>query len=258
MRTYLTASASAAAILLTMTAANAVPMTFFGEDVSGSGPNAAAAEADFLSNLSGAGTEDFESATLPNVSFTASTGVIGATLSGGGATIENSSAQGRFATSGSQFVETETGGDFAVTFDSPIAAFGFFGTDVGDFGNSLILRLTQSAGGFVELNVGNTVASFNGQNDGSLLYIGFLDTDQTYTSVEFLNTGEGADVFGFADLTVGDIGQVIDPTPDPDPENDPDPDPTPEIAPVPVPASLPLLLVGLGGMFGLRRLRNRA
>ncbi|MEM6610535.1 MAG: VPLPA-CTERM sorting domain-containing protein [Pseudomonadota bacterium] len=260
MHTLLTATASAAAIAVSSSIATAAPVTFFGEDISGSGPNAAAAEADFLSNLSGVSTEDFESATLPNVGFAASTGVIGATLAGGGAALQNTPAQGRSATSGTRFVETQTGGGFGITFDRGIAAFGFYGTDIGDFGNSLLLQLTTSGGGTVLLDVGNTTAVTDAETDGSLLYFGFIDDSETYTSVEFLNTGPGADAFGFDDLTVGDLGQVLIPDPDPGPDENPGPDtdPVPDIAPVPLPASFPLLLLGLGGMFAMRRLRNRS
>ena len=87
----------AAAMLLVSSATNAAPITFFGEDLGlGEGtalslfPNATAAEALFLSNLSGGvGTQDFEGFSAGTgaplaLTFPGSTGSITATLSGSG------------------------------------------------------------------------------------------------------------------------------------------------------------------------------
>ena len=125
---------------------SAVPATFFGEDLGlgeytplSSWPNAAAARAAFLSTLvSGVGTENFESygagvgAPLP-VWFPGA-GVV-ATLQGNGVIVEVPSGQtngfGRYPTSGTKFWESSD--VFNITFSAPIAAFGFYGVDIGDF-----------------------------------------------------------------------------------------------------------------------------
>jgi len=133
--------ATAALALCLPQIAQAAPITFFGEELA---PGATVTGDPltqrnlFVNTLAaGVGTESFESATLPNISFPVSSGNVTATLSGGGASIEGSPGAGRFATSGSNYVETTGGGDFVIDFSSAIAAFGFYGTDIGDINNSL-------------------------------------------------------------------------------------------------------------------------
>lgn len=210
-KNILAAVVGMAAITLT-SAANAAPITYFGENLT---PGAtvtgdpAAARADFLAALSGGvGTEDFEGfavgASTPLVlSFPGSTGNIGATLSGS-ASVQSGGGAGRFATSGSQYVETPGGGDFVIDFGAPIAAFGFFGTDLGDFGNDLEITLT-------DINAVETMFTLdlNGTPNGGLIFWGFTDTSNQYTQVSFDNVPGGSDVFGFDDMTIGDAGQII-------------------------------------------------
>ena len=225
--------------------AGAAPVTFFGENLSPAGSvsgDPATAQTNFLATLAGGvGTEDFESFTVgasnPPLTFPGSSGSITATLAGSG-TVDGSPGAGRFATSGSNFLETGSGGDFTLTFSSAISAFGFFGTDIGDFNNGLNLDLTKSGGGVETLVVGNTV----GANNGSLLFFGFIDTAQSYTSIAFNNDPGSVDVFGFDDMTIGDAGQITNP---------------PNPNPIPLPAGGLLLLTALGGLGGAGALRKR-
>jgi hypothetical protein len=229
---------------LTTGAAMAAPVTFFAEDLNPGGSLTAAVAAEqaaFLDQLTGVGIESFEGASLPNIQFTGSAGAIDATLSGGGATINSNPSSGRFATSGSSYVQTSGGGDFTINFSTAIAAFGFYGTDMGDFGNELILRLEREGGGSVDVNVGNNDNSPN----GALVFFGLIDSVDAYTGITFLNQPTGTDVFGFDDLIIGDIGQVVTPP-------TPGPGPTPGPAPIPLPAGLPLL-AGALGMLALGR-----
>ena len=207
-------------------------VTFFGEDLEKSGdPNTAtptnsnAARTSFFSNLTGVGTETFESyatgTTLPlAISFM---GAGTATLSDptGGSFIESGNdGGGRFPISGTQFLETGAGSGFTLTFSSPIAAFGFYGTDVGDFSGALSLGLKDASGVTTNLSVGNTIGS-SGSTSGSVLYFGFYDKGDTYTSITFNNIGSGGtDVFGFDDFSIGSSSQV---TPPPTPTNTPEP-----------------------------------
>lgn len=211
-RTLSAAAAACACLGLATTNAVAAPQIFFGENLTPGGAvsgDPVTARNDFLGNLSGVGTEDFEGFTLGSseplsLGFPGSSGSISATLSGGDATIDNGGS-GRYATSGSQYVETEGGGDFSINFSDPVAAFGFFGTDVGDFGGELLLELTSGAGSS-DISVGNTVNA----PDSSLLFFGVIDQSNPFTSIAFENTS-GSDFFGFDDMTVGDVGQVEPP-----------------------------------------------
>jgi len=205
--------------------ASAVITTFFGEDANTGEatrllvhPNSDAARANFLSNLSGGvGTETFESfangATLPLVlNFPGSTGGITATLSGTGEIQDLPGVGtfvGRYPISGTKFlgqVNAGTGSDaLTINFSSQIAAFGFYGTDIGDFNGTIELRLSGAVVNTV--NVGNSINNAG----GGVLFFGVIDTVNTFDQVIFRNTGSGGDFFGFDDMTIGDIQQVIPP-----------------------------------------------
>jgi hypothetical protein len=201
--------------VVTLTVARAAPITFFGEGGTTASGAAATARANFLAALSaGISTENFESIaantnTPFGVSFTGGLGTINATLSGT-ATVLNVPGSGRFATSGIQYVESSPG--FNVDFGTQnIAAFGFYGTDIGDFGGQLSLALDLAGGGTSNLIVPHSLGS-NGSTDGHLLFFGIIDTVNQFTKVTFNNT-DTTDFFGFDDLTVGDIAQVAIPEP---------------------------------------------
>lgn len=213
---------------------------FFGEDlVPGAGVpaggNAETARKAFLAGLVGVGSENFESfvaGTNSNglaLSFPGSSGAITATLMdpSGSSFISNNPGAGRFATSGSQFLQEVSNG-FALNFSAPVAAFGFYGTDIGDFNGNVTIQLSN--GGVENYVVNNTLQGPN----GSLLFWGIIaGAGETFTSAAFGNTAQGTDFFGFDDLVIGDLGQVV---------------------PVPEPTSL--VLLGAGLAVGLRRRKN--
>jgi hypothetical protein len=127
---------------------------------------------------------------------------------------------GRYPISGNNYWEAVTD-SFTIDFSTPISAFGFYGVDIGDFGGTVVLTMTN--GSSMTLNVPNTVGS-NGSTDGSVLYFGFYDTVNSFSRISFGNTNT-SDVFAFDDMTIGTLEQV-----------------TPQI---PEPASLTLLGAGL-------------
>lgn len=228
------------------TQASAIPMTFFGEDRGifdqngvPSGVdfvNSKAAESEFLSHLVGVGTEDFESfsdgTNEPlNMDFP---GAGSATLSGSGE-VDNDPGTGQNATSGNNWWRTGANGDFTITFDNPVAAFGFFGIDIGDVGAQLTLTLAN--GSSIDIDIPHTLESggpSSGQN-GSVIYFGYIDEDNPWTSATFSNPDiDGGDDFGFDDMTIGSIEQV-------------------ETPPVPEPSTLLLFIAGLFGLGAAKR-----
>ena len=233
--------AVAAAVLSTAAAGVAYaapPTTFFGQDQnpSASTTNSDTAHTQFLSNLSsGVGTEDFEGIAGGNHSslalmFPGSTGNITATLGGSLliCTTNGCGGAGRFATSGTHYLDTTDA--FVLTFSSPISAFGFYGTDIGDIQGDLTLFLS---GGGTQTFTLNTAGSANGNQ----MFWGFIDPLNSYTGIQFGNTASGSDYFGFDDMTIGDLGQV-------------------QIN-VPEPGALGMLGLGLLGMISLVWLRRR-
>lgn len=209
-------SAIAAVTIFASAAASAAPIVYFGENqlpnkiVSGAPVDA---RASFLSSLAGVSTETFEIFKVGTpaplgLAFEGSNGTINATLSGAGA-INNSTGAGRFNTSagGSKFYDVS--GAFTINFDQAISAFGFYGTDIGDFSGKITLAL--AGGGNTNLIVPNKI---NGAS-GSLLFFGFIDPSVSYTSITFGNTNAGTDIFGFDDMVIGDRAQVIVDVPEP-------------------------------------------
>lgn len=203
------------------TVASAIPFTFFGEDL-GAGentrlaahPNADTARANFFSNLVGVGTETFESfVSGSGAPLAVSFGVAGsATINGDGSVDSQptgTNGVGRYPISGNQF--WETGSVFSIDFSDPVAAFGFYGVDIGDFNGQV--TLTTVAGTPLVLNVGNTQ---NGMG-GSVLYFGFYVTTaaEEFTKISFGNTASGVDFFAFDDFSIGSRQQVVPQVPEP-------------------------------------------
>lgn len=208
--------------VLLIGSSQAAPTTFFGEDIhSGAGilssiPNSNDARTSFFSNLQGVGTETFESFATGRSTPISSTfaGAGAATITGTGTVQSGASTTDQYPISGSKYYNASSG-DFVINFTDPIAAFGFYGTDIGDFGQRLILTLTTVGGLTSTLTVPNTLGS-NGSTSGSALYFGFYDTTTQYRSISFNNTTTTtSDVFGFDDFSVGSIRQVAPAVPGP-------------------------------------------
>lgn len=216
----------------------AAPITFFGEDSTASGslpvPNSQAAEASFLSHLVGVTTEDFEGIAVGtsfpfSVNFGADTAMLSGTSTVGNTGVQDSGIAGRFAISGSRYlnVGSTDAASFNLTFSSPQAAFGFFATDIGDFQG----QLTVSLDGGTPFVIPHTSPS----PDGAALFWGVIDVDNPFTTVTFANTVTTLeDAFGFDDFTIGRLEQVVD---------------------APAPAPLSLLVLGLLGLAARRRSR---
>lgn len=234
---------AAAFCALTSINSFAAPILFFGEDL-GLGestalpafPNSVAAENSFLSYLVGVGTENFESfAPGAGAPLALDFGIAGTATLGGGGSISSvtpgtTNGAGRYATSGSQFWNGSSSA-FTISFSSPIAAFGFYGIDIGDFNGQIVVNVTYSDATTELFNIGNTI----GAPGGSVLFWGLINQSKTFESLSFGNTASGSDVFAFDDMTIGALEQVRDPNQ------------------VPTPASILLLGLGLIGLAARRR-----
>jgi hypothetical protein len=231
-----------AILSLAVTPASAAVTTFFGEDLGqGEGvrlpsfPNSSAAQANFLSSLIGVGVEDFEGfASGTALPIAVNFGAAGtATLSGGGsvqAVPTGTNGVGRYPTSGVNYVETSS--NLVINFSAPVAAFGFFGIDIGDFGGQVTVT---TVGGLNQVfNIPNTI---NGLG-GGVLFWGIISSSplEQIASITFGNTAAGTDFFGFDDFTIGSLQQV---------------------RPVPEPGTVALLGLGLVGVASLARRRRQ-
>ena len=207
--------------------AQAVPTVYFAEDTSTTqtvtGSTSAAKRSQFLSGLIGVGNEDFEAPDQVAGSVAPLTlnfpGALTANLNGAGCIDTTSPGvycgaggnPGRWATSGTQFWEVDSGGTFNITFPTAISAFGFYGTDIGDFANRLIVDLTAEDNTVTSLTVGHSLGLDNFAN--SLLFCGFIDATVAYKRIGFRNAGTGGDIFAFDDMVIGSREQINVPEP---------------------------------------------
>lgn len=248
----------AAAMMGMAGAAQAGYLQFSGTDANGdpetpltSVPNSATAEGLFKAELAAnVATEDFEGqsvgATAPLVlNFTnVSTGVVtSATLAGGSGRVAENDEDGRYSIpsgSTSKFwaVDAARSGDFTISFSQAISAFGFYATDVGDYGGTLSVELLLASGAWTSPF---TITHAGQDADGAALFFGLVaeDSDDDFTQIRFRSTAPQTDVFGFDNFTIATRNQLNDDTPPP--------------SPTPIPGTLLLAGLGLAGLGAMRR-----
>ena len=197
--------------------------TFSGVDTNGAEsalaatPNSTGAETLFKSNLIGVGTENFEGQTTgATTPLTLNFGAAGnATLGGGSGSVASVAAGstngvGRYSVpGGSKYFETVAGGGsaFSISFDQEVAAFGFYGIDIGDFNGTVKLEF-MDANNVIVGSLAVPTAAANLAN-GSVLYFGAIaqNNSELFRSVRFVTTSS-TDFFGFDSFTVGAQGQI--------------------------------------------------
>lgn len=205
-------------------------------------PNSQNASNSFQNALIGVGTETFEpSPSIPNAPAGGSVGVdtlnisfpttptpITATLSGGGGKRifdtpgTSTDGNGRYPISNSQFLQlpavvSGSSNPFQINFNAPVAAFGFFGVDIGDFGGNLQLQFFNGSTALETYQV-PTPTGRGGSTSGSVLFWGAITNDPLlqFTRVVFTSrqpSGGTTDNFAFDNFTVGSIQQVDIPAP---------------------------------------------
>lgn len=219
--------------------AQAAPTTYFGHDLGAAGTvpvggQALTAEAAFRAQLVTAQTklESFENVAVgipagPLALFGAGSGV--ELKLGAGANVEQriqdverigADFPGRFNTSngGGAGRWWESNGSFSLQFQSAISAFGFFGTDFGDFDGALKLALYAGGNLLREVTVLAAAAvPLNGvpqTSNGSVLFFGYTDDASSFDRIDFLIAQAGTDpdtwdTLGFDDLLTGPLRQTI-------------------------------------------------
>lgn len=106
----------------------------------------------------------------------------------------------------------EASGDFTINFGTGYGAFGFYGTDFGDFAGSLTMFLLRDGAAEVEI----IFEPFDDSDTGALGFFGFYDTVNRYTGVRFVvSPGEQDDFFGFDDLILGQVDSGNQSVPEP-------------------------------------------
>jgi len=225
-------------------------LVFFGEDINTSytggaiddsvplvvRPNSDAASNSFQSQLTGVSTENFEGFANGATPSVLTFGPDLANLTGNPSILEvaaGTTFNGIYPTSGTKTLFQVLQSSFDISFSNPQAAFGFYATDIGELA-SLQLSFDSVSGPDVLIPVPHTV---NPNNTGSVLFFGYIDSQNPFTKVTFINTNPGSnDGFGYDDLTIGRVENVIDAT-------------------VPEPATLTLFLLGgVGAVVSRRRI----
>ena len=196
----------------------AAPIVFFGENLTAGGAVTGAplaAHNEFVAVLNGATTETFESLSGSGsffFSFNGGSGPIDTTLDSldpnAPATIASAPFQGLFATSGTNFLVSAA--EIQFLFSSPVSAFGFYGTDMGDVGGKYVANFFTAAGDVTSIEIPSTVTGPPGSAAGALVFFGVIDRESSWQSITIRRaTPTPRDVFGMDDLIVADASQIV-------------------------------------------------
>lgn len=152
-------------------------------------------------------------------------------------------SEGRFDTSGDgQWWLTAV--SFRIDFDADVSAFGFYGTDFGDFAGSFLMELLLNDGSSKEYDLRDVMAPANSPTNGWLQFIGVVDdTNSDLISGVRFSITQGStdpddwDFLGFDSFVVGEVATSTD---------------------VPEPGSLALVGASLLALGATRRRRQQA
>lgn len=115
-------------------------------------------------------------------------------------------------------VNASGSGEFSISFSRNISAFGFYGTDIGDFGGILSLVLTPANTTLPLESLTVRPLTGSAASNGVAMFYGFADANRAYSKITFVTSGtllagSTSDYFGFDDFVVADAGQFIGTTP---------------------------------------------
>jgi hypothetical protein len=213
--------ASLIALLAIASSARAEIEIYFGEDVSPFWPNninavpriypakSLAVCNQFRARLVDAITESFETYTRYSTPTNITFGTTIATLSGNRQVDRVSNVidtlNGVFPITGTNFLilPVDQVGFFAVGFSEPQAAFGFFGTDFGEFAQ-MQLSFIGTNGMKTDMNV----PVVQPQESGGCFFLGVISRDAPFVRVEFTRIGS-PDGFGLDDMIIATAAQVL-------------------------------------------------
>jgi len=220
--------AALAAASLVASGAQAAVFTYFGNYAAAAGTVPAAATAYrtiFTDTLASFRTETFEGQTagtspttgtpLPVLATTASIAPL-SNVAPGSSAVQNVNGlplgfTGRFNTTPAPFTGSlgqwwETSRSFTLRLNTAASAFGFYATDLGDFGGLLTMDVCSGAS-CTPIGLGGPTSGSN----GSLLFFGYANDTQTFDRVIF-NIAQASgrpvgqfDGIGFDDLIVGNL-----------------------------------------------------
>ncbi|MDB9518158.1 putative Ig domain-containing protein, partial [Roseofilum reptotaenium CS-1145] len=197
---------------------------FFGEDSSEVDsdstpipiPNSKQARSEFLSHLDGWHLADFEQyahgeRVENHLAFVGTdSSSMTAQLSGSppylyvNKTSAGTTLDGAFPLSGVNHLHDFGGPNPQLAFDQPQVALGFFATDFADGGQSLSVDLTHIDGTTTNIPIPHTQPAYS----GSALYVGLIDTENPFTQVTLVNSGNAHDGFGYDDILVATADQL--------------------------------------------------
>ena len=173
------------------------------------------------------------------LTFSATSGATSAaTLTGGGKVDNNpyvegengSEFLGRFNTTqgladpaSAKFLESKESFTISFTDGTTFDAFGFYGTDFGDFNGTFFLDLLIDGAAVVsqqfpvgQLAPAEATDPDDEASNGTLQFIGFYDTAQRYNGVRLrIGQGQTSDFLGFDDFFIGDYQRTTNPMPEP-------------------------------------------
>lgn len=217
-----------AALLLAALSSRANVEVYFAQDVSpwpvddtGTVPRpvypiSQAVAAQFLARLNGTRTESFEGYPAGGFPTNLVFGTNIATLSTSDpvptnicvvATVSDptNTDSGMFPTTGTNFLDlgvTDVASWFRISFSSPQAAFGFYGTDVERSPFRLTITYPDASTYIIDPSI--TLP----QGSAGVFYLGIIDRANPFTSVTFQKLQTVGDDFGFDDMTIGTPNQV--------------------------------------------------